>query len=57
MKIRFLVNASGSENFGFSFTGNSWMSGFGSGAAFGDFTRIQELGIRRWVLSGSESGL
>ena len=43
-----LVSTSGSENFGFSFTGNSWMSGFRSGAAHGDFTRIQDLGIRHW---------
>ena len=28
-----LVDASGSESFGFSFTRNSGMSGFGSGAA------------------------
>ena len=46
-ELQFLVNASGSESFGFSFTWNSGMSGFGSGAAFGDFTRIQDLGIRR----------
>ena len=39
------MNASGSENFGFSFTRNSGMSGFGSGAAFGDFTRTMDLGI------------
>ena len=43
-----LVNASGSESFGFSFTWNSGMSGFGSGAAQGGFTRILDLGIRRW---------
>ena len=43
-----LVNASGSESFGFSFTGNSGMSGFGSGAAQGDFTRTMDLGIQRW---------
>ena len=45
-EIQFLVGASGSENFGFSFTGNSRISGFGSGAAFGDFTRILDLGIQ-----------
>ena len=46
-----LVGASGSENFGFSFTGNSGMSGFRSGAAQGDFTRIPDLGIQRCGLS------
>ena len=48
-----LASASGSDSFGFSFTGNSWMSGFGSSAAQGGFTRTQDLGIRRWRLSGS----
>ena len=47
------MDASGSESFGFSFTGNSGMPGFGSGAAHGDFTRIPDLGIRRCGLSGS----
>ena len=51
------MGASGSESFGFSFTGNSGMSGFGSGAAFGGFTRTMDLGIQRWGPSGSESGL
>ena len=46
-EIQLLVNTSGSENFGFSFTGNSGMSGFGSGAVWGSFTRILDLGIRR----------
>ena len=46
-----LVSTSGSENFGFSFTGNSGMPGFGSGAARGDFTRNLDLGIRRWGLA------
>ena len=50
-EIQFLVGASGSESFGFSFTGNSGMSGFGSGAAQGDFTRTLDLGIQRWGLS------
>ena len=53
-ELQFLVNASGSESFGFSFTRNSGMSGFGSGAVQGSFTRIQDLGIWRWGLSGSE---
>lgn len=43
-----LVNASGSEDSGFSFTGNSWMSGFGSGAALGGFTRTLDIGMQRW---------
>ena len=30
-EIQFLVGASGSESFGFGFTGNSGMSGLGSG--------------------------
>ena len=47
------MNASGSESFGFSFTRNSGMSGFGSGAAQGDFTRTSDLGIQRYGLSGS----
>ena len=51
------MNTSGSEDFGFSFTRNSGISGFGSGAAFGDFTRIQDLVMQHWGLSGSESGL
>ena len=41
-----LVSVSGSKDFGFSFTRNSGMSGFGSGAAQGGFTRIQDLGIQ-----------
>ena len=41
-----LVNASGSDSFGFSFTSNSWMSGFGSGAVQGDFTRNLDLGMQ-----------
>ena len=56
-EIQFLVNASGSGSFGFSFTRNSGMSGFGSGAAYSGFTRNLDLGIRRRGLSGSESGL
>ena len=47
------MNASGSDSFGFSFTWNSGMSGFGSGAAQGDFTRNLDLGIRHLGLSGS----
>lgn len=50
-EIQFLANASGSEDFGFSFTRNSGMPGFGSGIAFGGFTRTLDLGIRRWGLS------
>ena len=46
-----LVNASGSENFGFSFTGNSGMPGFGSGAVQGGFTRNLDPGIQRWGMS------
>ena len=46
-----LVNTSGSESFGFSFTRNSGMSGLGSGAAQGDFTRTMDLRIQRWGLT------
>ena len=48
------MNASGSDSFGFSFTRNSGMSGFGSGAVHGGFTRNLDLGIQRCGLSGSE---
>ena len=50
-EIQFLVNTSELENFGFSFTRNSGMSGFGSGAAFGGFTRNLDLGIQHWRIS------
>ena len=56
-EIQLLVNTSGSEDFGFSFTRNSWIQDFGSGAAQGDSTRIPDLGIQRWGPSGSASGL
>ena len=46
-----LVNALGSDSFGFSCTRNSWMSGFGSGAAQGDFTRTLDLRMQRWRIS------
>ena len=46
-----LVDTSGSWSFGFSFTGNSGMSGFGSGALQSDFTRTMDLGMQRRGLS------
>ena len=51
------MNTSGSDNFGFSFTRNSWKQDFGSSALQGDFTRNLDLGVQRWGLSGSESEL
>ena len=42
-----LVSTPGSDSFGFSFTGNSGMSGFRSDTAQGDFARNLDLGIRR----------
>ena len=50
-EIQFLVNTSGSKDFGFSFTRNSGIQDFGSGAVHGDFTRTLDLGIQRWSLS------
>ena len=53
-EIQFLVNTSGLENFGFSFTRNSEIQDFGSGAAFDGFTRTMDLGIQHCGLPGSE---
>ena len=46
-----LVSTSGSENFGFSFTRNSWIQDFGSSAAQGGFTRTLDFGVQRWGLA------